>query len=375
MQIVDEFYTENDNKYVNISFTRTDPISAVIPLEYNVTKTMPVLAKASEYYIGIEKFTIPLQALPIFIMPIIQNQGNPDLSPMKIGIRTALGVDSLSNVIYEPQNDFTAPVQNNPNNQIITEYYFGYSYDQMIQMINTALATAFTLSMVAGPAPYFVYNPETQLISLIVSAVFNTLPGPLIIFNYPLTQFIDGFDVTGLTMGFDINSLLYYNVYGLVNESFGYVPFGQAPPAPLAYPAMAAPNLYKITQNYEGLAPWNPVRKLLFLTTGLPITYEIVPSGNSSQDNSGVYSSLNIITDFDPQVQRAGDSRSISYFAAQGYGGVRLTDMTTNTPLYKIDVKVYWQDIQNNIYPLVIPAYSIANIKIGFLRKNLYKNS
>lgn len=365
MHIVDEFYTENDNKYVNISFTKNNNNDATIPLEYNVTKTVPVLENASEYYATVVKFDIPLQSIPITIMPIIPNQANSNLSPLRIGIQDAAGTNFLQNVIYVPQNNFDVPSQLGSLEQVITPYYFIYSYQHMIEMINTALATAFTLSGVAGTAPYFIYTPTTSLFSLIVSSTFNTSPGPRVIFNYPVYQFLDCFNVTGITPGYDINSLYYYNVFGMVNESFGYAPFGNAPVSPPAF--------FKITQDCENTAGWNPIKKILFLTTALPITFEIVPANNATQDNSGVYSSLNVITDFTPQIQRPSDSKSVAYFAAQGYGGVRLTDMVTNMPLYKIDIKIFWQDFANNLYPMIIPAFSQANVKLGFIRKSLYK--
>jgi hypothetical protein len=383
MQLVDEYYTENDNKYVNITFTKSGKNDdSSIPLEYNVTKTSPVVDNASEYYITVVKFNIPLQSIPILIFPAVPNQGNPNLSPIIIGIRN--GVDFLQNVIYIPQTSFPVPVQSGPK-QVITPYYFVYSYTHMIEMINIALQAAFINAGlnnlgtgISNIAPYFVYDAESGLFSLIVNNSFNSPTGPQIVFNYRLFQFLDNFD----TIDDFPNGLFILKIYGVVNESMAYDYYGITPPATVAppftpsappvFPVIPQPYFYKITQDSVNVSEWNPI-KILFLTTGLPITFEIIPA-TSSLNNDGVFSSLNIITEFTPQIEKPGDARSIAYYTAPGYGGVRLTDMTTNTPLYKIDVKIFWQDTSNNIYPVVIPSFSQANIKLGFIRKTLYKN-
>src|SRR6266404_5056867 len=172
MSEITEIFSENDNKYVSISFTaRASDTNALITLDYNVTKTQPIIERANEYYVTVIKFDIPLKSLPLAIMPIIPNQGNPNLSTLVVGIRSA-GVNYLRNVIYVPTINLPPPVQNAPN-QVITPYYYIYTYQNMISMINTALAGAFADSGLAGTAPYYIYDSTTELISLIVSSSFN----------------------------------------------------------------------------------------------------------------------------------------------------------------------------------------------------------
>ena len=391
MQAIDEIYTENDNTYVNISFVNSlnNPDKTIV-LNYNATKTAPVLDDASQYYATVVKFDIPLSALPVAIFPIVPNQSNPNLSTIQIGIRYG-GMNYLENVIYVSQTDLPAPSQVGSLRQVITPYYFLYSYDQMIEMINTALSAAYTAAGLAntttiqGIAPYFIYNPVTSLFSLIVNNSFNTIPGtgPQVIFNYPLFQYLDKFDGSVVPPLIGANTLYSYNVYGLVNESFAYNYYGITPPT-FATPPFSVmnpipqPYFYKITQNSVAVASWNPIRKLLFLSSTMPIKYEIIPASNTAtavnNNNNGVLSSLNVITDFTPQIEYPADSSSVAYYAASGYGGYRLADMTTNQPLYKIDIKVVWQDIEGNIYDVIIDEYSQANIKLGFIRKSLYKH-
>jgi hypothetical protein len=363
-------------------------------LNYNVTKTAPVLDDASQYYATVVKFDIPLDALPRTICPIIPNQSNPNLTPLQIGISYG-GTNHLQSVIYVPQNMITAiPSQVGSLTQVITPYYFMYSFDQMIEMINTALGNAWAASGLADPttiigqAPYFVYNSVTSLFSLIVNNSFNSSDSstrPQVICNYALFQFLDKFDVEALSP-LSINTIFGFVVYGIVNESFAYNYYGITPPVAATPPfsginPITEPYFYKITQDSVSVSSWNPIRKILFLSTNMPVNYEVSPGSNiystlnpSSGNNNGVFSSLNVLTDFTPQIEYPGDSSSVAYFAASGYGGYRLVDMVTNSPLYNINIKVVWQDIANNIYDVIINPYSQANIKLGFIRKSLYKH-
>src|ERR1700759_2826868 len=146
-----DFYKENDNVYLNVVIQNTGindttgtTNDADIVAEYNVTKTLPILDKCSQYYCSIIRFDIPLQSVPLFIMPIIpassfiNPQPNPNLSPLIIGI-DYLGVDYPVNVLYIADNNLPVPTQNLVGQQVITEYYYGYTYEQLITMIKTAL--------------------------------------------------------------------------------------------------------------------------------------------------------------------------------------------------------------------------------------------
>jgi hypothetical protein len=359
MQVVDKVYTENDNTYVSIAFTNKISFVEQI-LEYNVTKTNPIIDNASEYYCSVVSFQIPLGAIPIAIMPIVPGQGNPNLSTLQVGIRNG-GTNFLQNVIYVPQNRTVPPVQSDPNQQVVTQYYFIYSIEQMLVMINTALQLAYTAAGLVATAPYFIYTSSTQLISLIVGAQFNVNGGPQVIHDYNTFQYINAYDVTGIGGG--IYSI---NVFGVVNESYGYAIYGTAPTNP--------PTFYKITQEYQYFAAWNPIRKILFVSNTLPIKYEVVPNNNVTANNDGVYSSIPILTDFTPIVTGSGDNRSTAYYNTNGTYGLRLVDMTSTKPVYKLDIKVYWQDIGNNLYQLYIPNFQSAAIKLAFTRKTIYKN-
>lgn len=371
---IQSIYKENDNVYLNVTINNQNVTSQGIidetfnPATYDVTKTLPILDKSSDYYCSIIRFDIPLNVIPIFIMPIvpasafINPQPNPNLTPLIIGI-TYLGVDYAVNLIYVPDNTILPPVQNMVGSQIITPYYFVFSYQNLINSLNTALATAVTNSgfpLGGAQTPWFYIDHNTQLTKLVVPTAF-TVPGvgqPTIFGNSMLIgNYLSGFETNFLGLnqvaGKDI-------IFDLSNPTIdkGYVLFGTAPITP-AY--------YIFSNEYSTLNNWTSLRKLLITTNSIPITNEFISLGNTN----GVAASFPILTDFVPAFEFAGQSRSIAYYYPTSQ--YRLVDMINDTPLYKINLTIYWEDKEGNFYQLLISRGQQANIKIGFFRKSLYK--
>jgi hypothetical protein len=382
---------ENDNTYLNIVFNGSVPTyntnPAIAPTgeqpmqaTYNVTKTTPILDKASDYYCSIIRFDIPLESIPILIMPIIPNQGNPNLSPLIIGINYA-GTKYPVYVTFYPDNSLTPPVQNQPT-QVITPYYYIYSYQQMINMFNIALSQAYTASGLAAlfptvQPPFFFYDPVTELISLVVNSLFTTVTSPatalpLIYINNASMHYLGSFDY--YFNGF--NQASGYDYIFILNNTNPINPSPPTPPQVLPSPNQIYTPLttmtltyYQYTESYSTIQYWFSLRKLLILTNSIPIPIEYVPATNDTGLNVG----MPIFTDFVPNLQQAGDSRSIAYY--QPSAQYRLVNLIGDLPLQKVDLSVYWEDVLGNIYPVYIPQNNQGSVKIGFFKKSLYKGS
>ena len=377
-----EFYKENDNLYLNVimngqtptyqggtTFTNEDNVPAI----YNATKTTPLLDKCSDYYCSIIRFTIPLNTIPLFIAPIVPNQANPNLTPLVFGIFYNGGTFS-TNVLWTPESTDSPPLQNQPT-QVITAYYYSFYYDHFINMANTALQTVWVSSGLAALfptllSPYFLYDPETGLINLTVPACFVTLTAPavaipILFMNESSIRYYDAFPTfyRGLNNAngrdFDID-LPKVNVQKYVFHGTAANPNDPTIPSPVIY--------YRYLQDYEIIFIWSSLRRIIISTNTLPVVNEYVPA----QDNSGVNNSFPILTDFIPNINLPGESRSIAYYNPTSQ--YRLVDMISNTPLQKIDIKIFWEDTNNNLYPLDISTGQQASIKIAFLRKSLYKS-
>lgn len=349
-----------DNIYFNAIFDHNRIDSTPIPANFKQTRTVPILDKCSDYFCSIIKFDIPLDAVPLMIMPIIPNQPNPNLTVFVIGIRTG-GIDYSVPVQYIVSSPFTPPIQNQPT-QVITQYYYIYDYETLLISVNSALFQAFINSGLAGNAPYFYLDASTQLIKLVVD-IANFAPnqvGPVITnpvatiyMNANLQNYFESFYYNFIQYNSPTGRELELNLtrYGLDNT---------IPPFSLA----ATQKVF--SEDFSTLGLWTSLRKILIISSSISAIPEFTP-GN----NSGINSTLPIISDFTPQIEIASQTRSVAYYVPQGQ--YKLINMQSDLPLYTIDLKIYWQDKDQNIYPLYISSNQQASVKIGFFKKSLYK--
>jgi hypothetical protein len=348
--------TTSDNVYVNVTFVN-DGTNGNAPqaMEYKVTKTLPIISKCDDYYCSIVRFDIPLASVPLFIMPINPGSGTTQTTPMIIGIRTG-GVDYPVNLIYVPDNTESPVDQTNPKVQIITSFYFCYTYQILINMINFALKTALTNAGLNSSTAYVFYEAPTKLINLVVDKVtftdgFPSAPTATIFLNAQMLNYLEAIEVKF----FGYNQLHGRDFEFVLSRSHIYTaPFDST--------------LALFQQEYTVLDYWSSIEKILITTNSIPIVSEFTPS-----NSSGIASTLPIITDFTPEVETAGQSRSTAYyFPTSQY---RLVDLTSSIPLYTIDFKVYWQDRNSNIYPLSLDLFQNGSIKLGFFKKSLYNGN
>jgi len=369
-----------DNIYVNIAIDhpttiynpnplippqKTEPVTA----EFNQCFTNPLLAKSSDYYLSVTRFDIPLNSIPLYVMnQIIPNQGNPNLTKLIIGFSLG-GVAYPIYLTFLPNGGFDVPDQSNSLQQIITPYYYCYSYQILLDMINNAINVSWILSGIGGPfglfplatAPYFYLESSTSLITLVIPQQFKNVPAIDMFCNDALLNYIDGFPVkfngfnsaSGKDFVFDFSSLKPNDAYAL-------------PPDTISTP----PSYYKIEQEFSTLAIWSSLKKIVLSTSKIPINTELIPiAGNT---NLGINNSFPILTDFVPIINRAGDSKGIAYYLPSAQ--YHLVDIFNDGPLQDIDLKIFWQDINGNLNPVQITQNQQINIKLAFLKKSLYKN-
>jgi hypothetical protein len=412
-----------DNIYFNIEMSNTfllpcNPVNNItqfvmenkrIPAAYYENLSQKIVENPSQYYLTIARFLIPGTAIPIFIMPIINNQANPNLTPYQICL-TYLGVDYPQNIIYYTEINDAIPVPTTaiPIQQNLP-YYYVYSYKHMIRMINIAYATAYAAVVAANPGPplgfppeppVFIYDPVTQLISLVVPVEYLQAPenpNPTIgIFanGNLLLNYLGGIEALSFgdqsVNGKDFQFVIQYqynNGYQafeqdptlLANISNQYYTPGQpnvAVPTGVIYPPTPgfSPHWLIFTQEYSTIQYWNSFRNIVFLSGTLPVQAEYIPQnqisllgGNLQSSPQGAVAYRPILTDFEPLLSAAGNSRSeLQYFPQGPY---RLLDLIGTSPLTKVDLSVYWEDKNDNLYPLYIFTGQSVSVKLLFIKK------
>lgn len=333
------------------------------------------LTNPSDYYISVVRFSIPCQNIPIFV-PEIQNFPNTDIN------RTVYSV-SLEYNGFTSGETFVQFVSENPNIQVssitasnppntTSQYYWIYEFQPFIDMVNTALATAFTnLALASGglplgaTAPFFEFDPSTQLISLVAQRLFydRTLALPINIFmNYKLLTYFDSLESTylGNNNAYAPNGKDFQIVVKDLKNNW-YNPSFVVPANP--------PNYYRMIQNFPNVVSWNVFKSLQIVSNMIPIRQEYSPSLSSG--NGGNTQGQVFLKDFEPQLNNGGDSRGILYFTLDG--PYQLIDLVSTTPLRKIDLSIYWVDRFGRKYLLECPYNQVISVKVVFIKKSSYK--
>jgi hypothetical protein len=357
----DTIDTKDDNIYVNINIKSDNSQNDTI-VEYSTTKTIPILSKCSDYYCSVIRFQIPLVDVPLFIMPIIPNQPNPNLTPFTIHISYGGNLYSQP-LIYTPViTGLTPPIQNQPS-QVITLYYYVFDYQVLINMINLAISNAFLASPLGALTPnmpYFYYDALNTILVLVADTTYfaplstsitpNPIPQANLYINSDLQTFISAF------------STIYDSSIGLYRLNL--IQFGlqnTIPPFTPSATFRTYPQEYSTFQNFSSL------KKIIISSNTIPISNEFVPNNNNS-----ISSTFPILTDFIPIITNVSDVRSIAFYNPSAQ--YRLLDLKSDEQLNNINIKVYWQDQYLNLYPLYIQKYTEASIKIGFFKKTMYNS-
>lgn len=376
-----------DNIYVNVSIQNNTNNQLQIA-KYESDKASQIIDNPSDYYCAVTRFEIPLATLPLLIMPIDMTQPilsrDPNLSIYKIGI-TYLGVDYPVQLVYIPGDNINlTPVPKQDQEvQVITNYYYVYNTNVIVLMFNNALYQAWVNAGNPGTnCPFFKWNTETEKFSIIYSNNFIN-SGASIFFNAPCIQFFDGFNIIGNNLNSTnghVFDLVLKNIYPnnpnppppinittslnpLYNNSFNYIKN--------VLPTVT-PDFYEEEQSLSSVSSWLSMDRILITSNGIPIAKEILPSINSINQQTYQIVGFPVLSDFIPSINTLQSTRETAYYYSNLY---RLHDMTSNVPLRKIDIQVYWSTKQGNILPLYLFPGSHIEVKLGFFHKSLYKKN
>lgn len=119
--------------------------------------------------------------------------------------------------------------------------------------------------------------------------------------------------------------------------------------------------------DYANLYNWIDIQSILFVSNLVPIVDEFVPTGNLNTTTTN--STLQIITDFVPDIQTGTDVNSNIVFFNQGE--YRLTNMVSDTPMRSMNIQIYYTDRNNQLFPLYLEPFGFATCKLLFRKKSI----
>lgn len=344
--------SNSDNTYINVFFNNfTQGNSTNVQDAYfSQTKDNFLISDSKKYYLAVVRGEFPLDSLPILFCPIIPNQPDPNLTTFQVRIN-----NFTRNVIYVPDGLDTPPIQNS-SIQVITSYYAIYSVTSLIAMINTTIAAACTDAGVVD-IPKYIFNPTTNLISLIVPNGFVTGNNTIYI-NYDLLSYLPNFRYYS-----ESNNLFRY----ILDDDVSFYPSDKNG---IYLDAGTYRNYF---QQLVSITDWFAMRRILVVSTTFPVNFETIPSIIKS-GNSISYSTQNtsypIIADFVLQIESF--TKTMAYYVPFQY---RLIDIVSNQSLKELNLSILWEDKFGNIYPLPLSRNAQAAVKIGFFSKKLFLKS
>lgn len=352
-----------DRKYINVVMAHDEKKEGYTYAVRKENYNQIVINRPSDYYLSVLRFQIPTADIPLLIPEIEGFPTNTNVNKTVYSV-TLEWEDPMGNiktsgetfVIFESvvKSSTPRPINaDNPDPMIDpSDYYFIYTPNQFIEMVNTTFITAFnalnaaTGGVLTSVPPYFTYDPTTLLITLNADVGYlNTTIRPIKIYvNYKLYTFFDNIDY------------LFYSYTGakgvqfMIKNTYNNLFSG----------------IYRMTQQFNSLATWDVFKSIQILSSFIPVENEIVPSPRDPSN----YNTFSVVKDFVPFYETGTDFRQFINYRYSG--SYELINLNSNYPITTIDISVYWVDRYGNRYQVSIPYNQVLSIKLCFIKKSTF---
>ena len=237
---------ETEDRYIDLLLTNSIQTHSNqrVALNFNQNQSQPVLRSTNGYQLSIIRFSLNTETLPIFI-PAMQ-AGNTTIYSVTMELN---GKQYQQFMQFEPQN--LSPAE--PD-----EYYFVYSYQFVIYLINKCFSSCLIglNNLTACPttlAPLMTFDSTSQKCTLNINNFYGyNEAGKINIYLnsalYALLASVPSCIVNKNKLGMD------YQINNLISQS------------PTA-----------LIQDYSTIALWNPVASIIFTSNLIPIYQSQTP--------------------------------------------------------------------------------------------------
>jgi hypothetical protein len=378
------------NDFSYLTFFTHNYGDTLIPAESKENRRFPVIDEMTQWQASIMKFAVPLTNIPLNVfrdngIELNINPGDPGyISDYWVGF--SLG-STDTNVIK--QNVIFTPTNNIPLSKIQSRFF--YSYSQFTSMVNTALKALWAIAL--GNAAYNAFTsdnddnsypylefvdtssyfqfvlPAGTVASGIAQSPFRNAEGNdgiNILMSSKLFTFYSGFPVRFFYGSAGVNAsnpelnvslrmnVTQTNLIELLSENLDK-----------AVPIVDSERwVNKVVQDYTALYLWQAVDRLLFVSSipSIPEDFAVANPDNPGQ----VYRQI-ILTDFDIPPDRFSNQRDILFYYAEGTP--RYFNFSGSGPLKLMDIKVYFQTNDLEIYEVLLSPNEDFLIKLQFRRR------
>lgn len=373
MANIEPDYIYYDMLYNNYQSTTEEPAQ----LEFRETRNTPLIYNPDNYNMSITRFQIDTPSLPSYVASIQPNQGDRDLMIHSITLTYMNGgVETDTAPVYlrwiPVHKEVALPPAPNANAdgfQSDSLYYYGYSFMNVVNIINTAFTTAMTAlkAAVGGintvDAPFMYFDEVKKTFAIVAENQhynINNATHIRIFFNRSLFGIMNSFPMFRYSITDPKNKI--YQIR--MDDEKGYN---------LIQKALIGSNkvMIELHQEYPTISNFCPISSILFTTTQLPIVANNLSAPLTFFNNRLITDSnrnsltAQIITDL-ANNDDFSYKPNLLYAPSAEY---RRISLASNRPINNIDIKVYWMDRFGNLKPFYLWSGGKASIKIMFEKK------
>lgn len=332
-----------------------------VPAIYSVKTKKPILDKASDWSMSIIRFSVPTNFIPLFNFQIQSGPTQTDIDLGTYSFTLVRGATTVRTFLrYTNWNDFVVVLPKPPSElpplyvqDQQTAYYGVFSIQHMVNMMNVAIATSWAaLPAIPGDeAPYFIYDSESSILSLIsLKANYNVdTPGHTEIYgNFEIYRFLQAFPTRRIGSDIPDGKDIKMMVQDTRNNSYDATHF-------------------QTKQQYATLSDWNDMTSILFQSNTIPSRSEYTTNGGGISVNADNTPSQPILNDFITYpVESANMRGTVLYSPTAEY---RWINLVSDKELREISIIVYWTDRYQNIHQVYIRPDEQLSIKIIFQKR------
>jgi len=377
-------YGDPTHDYIDITVVNNSPDLKPQPIIFNQIKSNNIVDNCQDYYLSCIRWSLDSQVPQIIpeiqIVPLEEDGIRIDYSGrteyvLNIGVgANPYSLEFVSNayeqLVFTPENYTLKAPQYQPiiiDEYINNEYFYLYSIDNFLEMVNSGLKACFDkvkvvhTSLSNALTPKFVWNDNYNKIDLYITSEF-------------IQENTDNFYITMNTKLFNLfntfsSANIASNVGNAETEGYAYALYTRQDYQPFISITSGTENknVYVYTQNSSSVPSWCPAQSIQFITHSIPVNPSSTGSpfyiGNSLKTNSNVNAVSNIITDFQiPMTIGTEYTRNMLYY--QPNAEFRLFDLISPQSLQHINISVAWLDKWGFSHQMCLKYGSSASLKL-----------
>lgn len=312
-----------DNIYYQITRTFEDTAVFGNRAEFQVRRVNDILKVPSDYYFTISRFSIPSQGVPFMLF-------KQNTFFVKMDFDGFQRVNAV-NYVYPNSIQYTDPV---------------YNIQSLLDSINDMIEITYLEIKATKPlapptsAPYFTFDSVSKSFTLVADTAWDSegIPTIELSFNEQLQSLLAGFQV----FSYPFNDDIYYRYIFKDNKN------------------NVVGTDFVTMQETSSFPNWQYARKLLFESDSIPVVQELQGTQKASKKR--------LLTDFNIEPSVDFDNSPFTFTPS---GTIRWLDLDTDYPMREIDVRVFWQDLYGDIYPIVLQKGDVFDIKLRFRHRSV----